>query len=292
MENLKIIKDYRENEVLRNSFNDLASSIFGISFESWHEAGFWTDKYQPYSFIDGEKVVANVSVNLIDMIIEGERRRAVQIGTVMTHPDYRNKGLSAKLMHLVLADFEGRYDLMYLFANQSVLQFYPKFGFERAEEYLFSAPFSGERMEGKRAIKLNGRNPEHLRQIFDFAACRVPVSQTLGTITPELLMFYCMNPFSDDIYFLEDERAMVIYKEIGNELHLFDLISQQDVSIHTILSQIAGPETEEILFHYTPDYRDFPTQKEVYQGDEVLFVKTAGNTVLPAHFKHPLTSQA
>jgi GNAT superfamily N-acetyltransferase len=38
---------------------------------------------------------------------DNEEKVALQIGTVMTLPDYRNKGLSAFLMNKVLETFEG-----------------------------------------------------------------------------------------------------------------------------------------------------------------------------------------
>lgn len=47
MEKLLFVKDYKDNEYLRNSFNQLASNTFGIEFESWYQHGYWTEKYQP-----------------------------------------------------------------------------------------------------------------------------------------------------------------------------------------------------------------------------------------------------
>ena len=75
---LNLVKGYQEHEGLRKSFNDLASNVFGISFEAWYQKGYWTPKYIPFSYIDGEKVVANVSVNQIDLVINGENKRGLQ----------------------------------------------------------------------------------------------------------------------------------------------------------------------------------------------------------------------
>ncbi|MGD6968452.1 GNAT family N-acetyltransferase [Rossellomorea vietnamensis] len=119
MNGYTFVKGYRDNISLRKSFNSLASQVFGIDFEKWYERGFWTGKYEPYSLVDGDKVIANVSVNKINLIIEGERKGAVQLGTVMTHKDYRGKGLSGVLMRNVLEEFKD-VDLIYLFANSTV----------------------------------------------------------------------------------------------------------------------------------------------------------------------------
>lgn len=37
-------KNYRDNAALRESFNQLANSIFCLNFEDWYQNGLWTDK--------------------------------------------------------------------------------------------------------------------------------------------------------------------------------------------------------------------------------------------------------
>lgn len=82
--------------------------------------------------------MANVSVNIIDIEIQEQVKRYIQIGTVMTDCNYRNKGLSRKLMDKILQDWKDKCDAIYLYANDSVLDFYPKFGFIKAMEYQYS----------------------------------------------------------------------------------------------------------------------------------------------------------
>ena len=67
----------------------------------------------------------------MDFKVFGEEKQYIQLGTVMTHPDYRKKGLSRVLTNKAIADYREKCDLIYLFANSSVLNFYPKFGFGR-----------------------------------------------------------------------------------------------------------------------------------------------------------------
>jgi predicted N-acetyltransferase YhbS len=105
MMNITFKKDYKNNEKLRNSFNTLASMVFGINFEKWYKLGLWNERYIPFSYVEGEQVIANVSVNLLDFVVNGKEKKAIQIGTVMTHPDYRNRGLSASLINKVLEEY-------------------------------------------------------------------------------------------------------------------------------------------------------------------------------------------
>ncbi|SES62678.1 Acetyltransferase (GNAT) domain-containing protein [Oceanobacillus limi] len=193
MSSVTFFKDYRGNDKLRKSFNELSSLVFGINFEEWYQKNFWKHRYIPYSYVEEDRVIANVSVNLVDFIINNEKKRALQIGTVMTHPDYRNRGLSASLMNKILDEYENKYDFMYLFANQNVLDFYPKFGFKPVDEYQYSIEYVAGPTDGNDVYKLAGNNVEDLNFIYDFALDRVPVSKRFGTDnTPELLMFYCI----------------------------------------------------------------------------------------------------
>ena len=110
-------KGYGKNNELRKSFNNLAQRIFGFDFEQWYQDGYWKEQYIPYSMIDGDKVVANISVNIMNFKVFGEEKRYIQLGTVMTNPDYRNQGLVRILIKKVIDDYGDKCDLMYLFAN-------------------------------------------------------------------------------------------------------------------------------------------------------------------------------
>ena len=88
---MKIEFNYRENEDLRRSFNELAEKVFGLNFENWYQNGFWKDNYIPYSVIEDGKVVSNVSVNACNMNYGGRIVKLIQLGTIMTDPDYRDR---------------------------------------------------------------------------------------------------------------------------------------------------------------------------------------------------------
>ncbi|MCM3413635.1 GNAT family N-acetyltransferase [Metabacillus litoralis] len=293
---LEFVCDYKEKDDLRHSFNELANSIFGITFESWYENGFWTEKYIPFSYTDGNKVVANVSVNLMNMLINGETKRGIQIGTVMTHPDYRNKGLSKRLMIKVLEKYEDSYDIMYLFANHSVLDFYPKFGFKRIEETQFISNIVNSHhteIESTDFKRLDGKNINDLQFIYQFAKNRLPISNEFAVMdTAELLLFYCQNAFPNDIYYLEEEQVIVIFKitEEENELHIYDVISQKEIDLLKIVKYISVESTKKIYHHFTVD--GLHTEKKTFNGSEVLFIRCEKEMNLPKELKHPLTSQA
>ena len=115
---------------------------WGFSFERWYQNGFWPDSCMPYSLFDLQKMVSHVTATIFTFALEGKTLKALQLGTVMTDPDYRGRGLSRWLIDRVLEDFEQQVDFVFLYANDSVLDFYPKFGFKRAPEFFAVAEWT------------------------------------------------------------------------------------------------------------------------------------------------------
>ena len=136
--NYGFAKDFKHDQKLRRSFNQLTEATFGFSLENWYQDGLWGDYYIPYSLLRGDQVISNVSINRIEFDIENERKVGIQIGTVMTDENYRHRGLNRFIMEQVMNDWKDRADFIYLFANNSVLDFYPKFDFQIIDEYQHS----------------------------------------------------------------------------------------------------------------------------------------------------------
>lgn len=141
---MELDKHIRDNAARRESFMALAERVFGLSFREWYAGGWWSERYRPYVLAHGDRVLACIAVNVMDTAWRGKDRRYIQLGTVMTDPACRGQGLSRRLMEAVLADWEDACDGIYLFANETVLEFYPRFGFERAAEYEWTLPVRQE----------------------------------------------------------------------------------------------------------------------------------------------------
>lgn len=292
MEKLRLLYDYKDQEILRLSFNELAHQTFGIDFEEWYQAGFWNDRYVCYSYVDGQKVVANLSVNKMELILHGEKIKALQIGTVMTHPDYQERGLSRKLMEFVLDQYEQEYDLIYLFANNSVLELYPKFGFRPHSEYQFSLDVKVHSPEKKCIQKLDASNADHVRLIQRLAASRKPISQVCGFEQAEqLLMWYFLNVFKNYFYYLPENDVLVVATQAKNTLHLFDIVSKEDVDFSHIVNQIADEDVTNVAFYFTPDELKVQAESSLLEeDDDVLFVKSKVD--LGERFKYSIMAHA
>jgi GNAT superfamily N-acetyltransferase len=292
----QLISDYKHIKKYRESFNKLALNIFGIDFEKWYTKKGWNENYICYSYIDGDQVIANASINKMTVVCEGTEYRAIQIGTVMTHPDYRSQGLSGKLLNHIINKYKKDSDFIYLFANKTVLDFYPKFGFERVEETRFSLKIpekEKELIDQKTFRKLNPNKHSDYEIMERLASERLPISSILGVKDDQhLLMFYFLLAFSNAIYYLEEEDVIVIFNQEGSDFHLFDIVSKNKIDIDRILNQILLKETETIHFYFTPDFNLNHIQTElIIDSDDSLFVNPLIKRRLK-YFSFPLTSHA
>ena len=65
----KYYNNIKDNDILRESFNDLTRKVFGFDFSNWYAKGHWGDKYIQHLLVDGNnKVISNVSVNIMKLI--------------------------------------------------------------------------------------------------------------------------------------------------------------------------------------------------------------------------------
>src|SRR5262245_36571263 len=121
------------------AFLEFVPRVFpSISFRRWAACGGWDAGYRAFALADGERIVANASLTQVDLVLHGRPVRGWQLGAVGTDPAYRRRGLQRSVLTRLLAQCPPD-DLIFLFANDSVLDFYPLFGFERRREELFGA---------------------------------------------------------------------------------------------------------------------------------------------------------
>jgi GNAT superfamily N-acetyltransferase len=235
------IKAFQDNASYRKSFNSLTRETYGFDFEEWYRLGFWSDKYIPYSLVHQGKVVANVSVNTIDFQIDGELHPAIQIGTVMTQKAYRNKGLCRQLLKIIFEEYENRCDLFYLYANDTVLDFYPKFGFIPEKEYIYSKQIV-KRKAPLAARKLNMSNEEDRALIFQLVHRTLPVSKISMIGNPELVMFYLISFLADHIYYIRELDLAAVAEFDDEIMNLQDVFCEKEFDLDEVINTLKKEE--------------------------------------------------
>ncbi|MBG9784739.1 GNAT family N-acetyltransferase [Shouchella lehensis] len=291
MKNVNFITDYREDEKCRNSFNQLAQTTFQIDFSKWFNKGYWNDKYVPYSFMNNNgEIIANASIYKMNIVIDNRSYNAIQIGTVMTANRYRQKGLSNVLMNKIIDTLKDECDFFYLFANESVLDFYPKFGFSRVDE-------SEYRLTTNRSLRERTKNnvrklsvDSDIQLLEAMAKNRYQNKSKISVLhNDELLMFYFLVVFPESIYYIAELEAVVIMEHEEDTLHIFDIISCKAQDIYTVLGNVLKEETEQVVFHFDPGNVEGLQVKKIPSDDDALFY-LSNASIFDGHFKFPLTS--
>lgn len=287
---LKLVKAYQNNEKLRLSFNELARKTFGLDFEDWYQNGFWGEAYIPYSISDNGKIVANVSVNRMDFSVNGERKQFIQLGTVMTEEAYRNRGFIRRLLEEIEADFREKSDGCYLFANDSVLAFYPKFGFHQAAEYRYrkTVQLGGERTIRQVTMK-EKKDWEKLAKVFSDsrAASAFDMRKNTG-----LLMFYVTKFMQENVYYSEKQDAYVIAEMEEGELFLHQVLAEHEVKTDELIAEF-GQEVKAVRLGFTPLEKEGYEEEEVHEDDTTLFVKgKVLETIMEEKMMFPTLSHA
>ena len=273
-----------EKEIFK-SFNELGKSSFGLSFDS---VG---GKYEPHVLVDGNTVCANISVNQITFIYNGERRCYIQLGTVMTKKEYRKQGLSRWIMEWILNKWKDQCDSIYLFGNDSVLEFYPKFGFVKEEEHEYYIKSETPcLMQGR---KLDMSLQENWGKVQEKYKEGQPFSKFFMTENEVLLDFYANGVYKDGMYELPEENVIVFAEYEGDKCFCHDIYGRTDASLQTILQKIAREDTKEIILGFTPeDKRGFEERIRKEEDCTLFILKGKENLFQKEKMMFPIISHA
>lgn len=269
-------KEIMNDSRSRAAFNRLAGDTFHLSFEPWYQAGWWSPRYHPYTLFDGDAAIANVSANRMVILWGGRRFQMIQLGTVMTDEAYRGQGLSRLLLEAVIEAEIGQTDAIYLFANQSVLDFYPRFGFQKLLQYqsgMKLAKAAGE------AVRLDPDQAEDVAVLRRCYQKRNPFSRLQSVDYFGLLMFYCMAPMKRHIYYSAAYDAVMIAERKGEVCHCYEIYSDAGQDFMALLEAMAPEGCNTVEFHFTPSPEYEYQYTEVEPERDTLFVRNGNSDI-------------
>jgi GNAT superfamily N-acetyltransferase len=241
--------------------------VFSFSFETWKKKNFWNDDYESYSIIENDIMLANISVYRMKLLINGLEYDFLQIGAVATREEYRGRGFSRMIMQYIFNIYPNT--PAFLFGNDSVLEFYPKFGFKQIcdkKPYIEYRPQDGGEM-----TKLDITNPKvdyylkertQFSEIFD---CKNKYSVN---------WFHLLMGNSDNIYEIPELQLMMVAEQQGSTLMIYDIAAIKPVSFSELGQNLHFKGVATIEFGFNPDWLDFDySMKEYKIEDSTLFMK-------------------
>lgn len=280
---------YQDHAKYRSAFNNLAVKVFKLSFEDWYQTGYWKEKYIPYTLFDNDKAVANLSVNVMDFLTFGKRQRYIQIGTVMTDENYRHKGLSRFLMEKAMDDWNEKCDFIYLYANNSAVDFYPKFGFDIVKE--FECFKSIDNKGGHPFERLNMTIQANKDKFYDYVKNSMAFGKLSMQENADLVIFNCASFLKDNVYFIPSLDVIAVATFDENKFQLLDVFSKSNVELDEVILSLADNKPYEISLGFTPKETHSYKMSEL-TGSDTLFVQKGKTSLFEKKLMFPVLSHA
>lgn len=241
------------DSVWYDRFFDFIELIFGgRTFFAWGARGGWADGYEVSAMVVDYQIVSTVGRMSMRYVINGEARNGFQLGAVATRPDHRNRGLARLLMKRVLSELDAPDQPVILFANSSVLDFYPRFGFRRLAQTRFVG-YVDLRPQGKLAPSLDLARPIDRAWLADHCAKASAIGESFAArdYYPALLFHLTRRPRM--VFRLDSFGAVVVIRQEGERLLIEDLLATRPFSLSDVLPHVCAQPVRTIEFGFNPE---------------------------------------
>jgi len=253
------------DKAYQSRLNKLLAPTF-LDFNFWYDMDLWDANYESYSIADNGEIAANVCVYRTKILLDTRQYDALSFGAVTTAKPHRDKGLSRLLIEHIIEKYA---DMpMYLFANDSVLQFYQRFGFVCAKEKLPVAQIAIHNNHASRKLALD--NPK----IWDYVYNRVNFSGRLDCLnTASINLFHLRQGYLNGrVYDISALDTIVVATLKREKLHIHAVFSLREICFAELAAHLPFKGVSEISFGFMPHWDDLRYEMTEYQG-EPLFVR-------------------
>lgn len=261
------------------AYCDYVSQVFRqADFRRWCEWGQWGEDYRAFCLVgDDGRVLANASAWRMRLSIEGREVVAYQLGAVGCLAQARGQGLARRAMQAALAHCGPA--PVFLFANDSVLEFYPRFGFAAAPQSLFEASLQAEPASDGSAAVLDLADAAIRADFLRLAAAAPAVSGRFAARDyGRIATWYAANGYASPLRRLGDDIWVFAEAEDG-VLTIEDVFATGPFDLPAALPRLIERPIHTVRFGFTPD-RLWPQARAVgAEADAGLFVR---NLILPA----------
>jgi GNAT superfamily N-acetyltransferase len=265
-----------DDKAYQRGLNALLSQVF-FDFSFWYDLGLWDQRYESYAIVENGLFLANLCVFKTDIRWHGAVRPALSLGAVTVHPEHRGKGYARALMEYL----QERYPAtpVYLSANESVLDFYPRFGFRRVYGKLPVTHCAVENAATPRKLAFD--DPK----VADYVRGRTQFSAALDCAnTDSITMFHIhLGPYRDCLYELPEHQTLLVAEQEDETLHLIGMFARRPVAWHELLPRLPFAGVRRVTFGFMPDALGAPYAMEPYEADP-FFVRGVDADVSGLHF--------
>lgn len=279
-----------DDRAWHEGFQDYVARVFpGVSFRRWAEYSGWRENYRVFALLDGSRIVASASLSRMDLVLHGRALRGWQLGAVGTDPGYRRRGLQRRVLEQVLASV-GAEDLVFLFANHEVSDFYPRFGFRRARETVFTAEHRAQ--PAGSPLRLLAADCATDRALLARIAAEAEPSAASFDARGygSIVLWYLCNHHALHLRYVPEHEALIVAERAGSTLLIHGVLARTRFDLAQQIPRMIDAPIERLEFFYSPA-RDWPSAKPSREySDSPLFVR--GPHHMPeSPFKFPSLAQ-
>lgn len=277
MNTYQLKTNFKDDTQLRAAFIALSVQIFDLDFEPWYQSGAWDNTYQPFTYFDGDLAVANVSVSHMTLIINGQTIKALQVGTVMTHPDYRRRGLAKSLFQEVFKVYPPDQYQYFLAADEDAVPLYQLMGFEHWAESSFEVNLEPS-SEPSEKIQPNLEPSEHTQPNPQPPAIQAP---KVIITAQELAALKQAQPISDAaLQVVNDEAILKFYYVMGFSQMLYQVMSLTGEIMGNALLESDGPLLKVYALYQNLSEVELVIAARHWGFTQVKFMYTPSKTIL------------
>ncbi|MDA1758650.1 GNAT family N-acetyltransferase [Bacillus cereus] len=255
MGNVENFEKLLVEEPKREQLFPLFEEVFGITTQTlndFSDKGYWDDTYKALSFLQEDKVIANVAAFSLPLLINGEKINAAGIQSVMTHPNHRRQGLMKQLFSKMIEEIDEQYECALLFTENPEL--YKPFGFQIVQEYLMKVSYENKSDKDSQLKKLDFYNEEDRQLIHEMIENGQRLSNTFSTLNYRSSFYLNMydSTWNENLYYSEKLDALIVFTIENQKLKLYGVFAPVLPILDELCKEISG-EFMEIEFYFCPD---------------------------------------
>ncbi|EJR54629.1 hypothetical protein IIM_01569 [Bacillus cereus VD107] len=242
-------------EPKREQLFPLFEKVFGITSQTLHDfsvKGYWDYTYKALSFLQDDNAITNAAAFSLPLLINGEKISAVGIQSVMTHPDFRRRGLMTQLLNKLIEEIDKQCECILLFTENPKL--YTSFGFQIVQEYLMTVPYDKKNNKDSLLRKLDFYNEEDRQLISETIANSQRLSNMFSTLNyqPSFYLNMYDSKWNEKLYYSKKLDTMIVYEVENEKLKLFGVFAPVLPILDELCEEISE-SFKEIEFYFYPD---------------------------------------
>ncbi|MGG0458644.1 GNAT family N-acetyltransferase [Bacillus mycoides] len=278
MGNVEKIANLLLEEPKREQLYPLFEEVFGITSQTLHdfsEKGYWDYTYKALSFLQDDKAIANVAAFSLPLLINGEKICAVGIQSVMTHPNFRRRGLMKQLFSKMIEEIDEQCECAVLFTENPEL--YKPFGFQIVQEYLMTVSYENKSDKDSQLKKLDFYNEEDRQLINEIIENSQRLSNMFSTLNyqPSFYLNIYDLKWNEKLYYSKKLDAMIVYEVENEKLKLYGVFAPVLPILDELCEEISESFTE-IEFYFCPDQLGIDdVQYTELQSSKYLMVRSS-----------------